>query len=114
MSADCVFCKIVTGEIPSKVVYETETVIAFEDLNPVAPTHVLVIPKKHVASLAVLTDADRDIMGDVILAVQAVAQVKGVEDAFRLVVNSGAKAGQVVFHTHFHVIAGRPFGWPPG
>lgn len=111
--ADCIFCKIVAGEIPSERVHEDEHVVAFKDVNPQAPHHLLVIPRAHVARIADLTDDQRDLAGRLLLAARDVAKSLGLE-AYRLVVNNGAEAGQSVFHVHVHVLAGRPLSWPPG
>ena len=109
----CIFCKIVAGEIPSEKVYEDDGVLAFKDLNPQAPTHVLVIPKEHVESVGALTSEHRELAANVLLGVGKVAKALGVEQ-FRTVANTGAEAGQSVFHLHLHLLAGRPFSWPPG
>ncbi|WP_437609084.1 histidine triad nucleotide-binding protein [Sorangium sp. So ce834] len=111
----CIFCKIANKEIPSKVVLEDEHVIAFHDVNPQAPTHVLVIPKRHIAGIAQATLEDEAALGRLLLAARQVAEKTGIaESGFRTVVNSGANAGQTVFHLHVHVIGGRPMAWPPG
>jgi histidine triad (HIT) family protein len=107
---DCVFCKIVAREIPADVVLEDERLIAIRDLHPAAPLHVLVMPKRHVPSAA---EADRETMGLLSEAAQRVVRDAGQKD-YRLVANVGAEAGQSVFHLHLHVLAGRPFSWPPG
>ena len=113
-NADCLFCKIVVGDIPSEKVIETDGVLAFRDINPGAPTHVLVIPKAHVASAHVLTRAHDALLGEVFEVIAKVATQEGVGDGYRVVTNNGAPAGQSVFHLHFHVVGGRPLGWPPG
>ncbi|WP_437937741.1 histidine triad nucleotide-binding protein [Sorangium sp. So ce341] len=111
----CIFCKIANKEIPSKVVFEDEHVIAFHDVNPQAPTHVLVIPKRHIAGIAQAAPEDEAVLGRLLLAARQVAEKTGIaEGGFRTVVNSGANAGQTVFHLHVHVIGGRPMAWPPG
>ncbi|WP_437316946.1 histidine triad nucleotide-binding protein [Sorangium sp. So ce385] len=111
----CIFCKIANKEIPSKVVLEDEHVIAFHDVNPQAPTHVLVIPKRHIAGIAQAAPEDEAVLGRLLLAARQVAEKTGIAEAgFRTVVNSGANAGQTVFHLHVHVIGGRPMAWPPG
>jgi histidine triad (HIT) family protein len=109
---DCVFCKIVAGEIPSRKVFENERILAFEDINPQAPTHILLIPKKHVESL---NDgaADPELLGEIVSRSAAIAGERGVPE-FRLLTNTGRQAGQVVFHLHFHLLGGRRMGWPPG
>lgn len=111
---DCLFCKIVAGEIPSEPVIETDGVVAFRDINPAAPTHVLVIPKQHVASVHELTTEHGSILGEMVDVIGRVAEAEGVADGYRVVTNVGAKAGQSVFHLHWHVIGGRPLSWPPG
>src|ERR671914_2480385 len=110
---DCLFCKIVAGEIPSDVVFSDDQVLVFRDVNPKAPTHVLAIPRRHVPSLANLTDADGDLLGALFGAVRRVAQDAGLRD-YRVVSNIGAGAGQSVFHLHLHILGGRPMSWPPG
>jgi histidine triad (HIT) family protein len=112
VSADCVFCKIAAKEIPSSIVYEDGEVVGFKDQNPRAPLHVLVIPRRHVASLAELDDPA--LAGALTLAAVKVAKEAGHGENFRLVVNNGPGAGQSVFHIHIHVLAGRVFTWPPG
>ncbi len=109
----CIFCKIVGGEIPSDTVYEDEHVLAFNDLHPQAPTHVLVIPKEHVESLGAFEESHRELAGHVLLAVPKIAEKLGITQ-FRTVANTGAEAGQSVFHLHLHILAGRPLSWPPG
>ncbi|EYF06355.1 histidine triad nucleotide-binding protein [Chondromyces apiculatus] len=111
----CIFCKIANKEIPTKVVLEDDDWLAFHDTNPQAPTHVLVIPKRHVAGLREATPEDQALLGKVLLGAQQVAQKLGIGDSgFRTVINSGANAGQTVFHLHVHVLGGRAMGWPPG
>ncbi|WP_437529956.1 histidine triad nucleotide-binding protein [Sorangium sp. So ce726] len=111
----CIFCKIANKEIPSKVVFEDEHVIAFHDVNPQAPTHALVIPKRHIAGIAQATPEDEAVLGRLLLAARRVAELTGIaESGFRTVVNSGVNAGQTVFHIHVHVMGGRPMAWPPG
>jgi histidine triad (HIT) family protein len=110
--ADCLFCKIVAGEIPSTKAYEDERVLAFDDINPQAPVHVLVVPKKHVVNLA---DGKEDpaLLGELVSRAAKIAQDRGLTD-FRLVSSTGRQAGQAVFHLHFHVLGGRRMAWPPG
>jgi histidine triad (HIT) family protein len=108
------FTKIIRREIPADIVYEDEHCLAFRDINPQAPTHVLLVPKKEIPRLADATGEDHALMGHLMLAANEVARRLGVENAFRLVVNNGADAGQSVFHLHLHILAGRPFRWPPG
>ena len=110
---DCLFCKIAAGEIPSKSVYSDEHVYAFHDIAPKAPTHILVIPRKHIARLADAGEADRDLVGEVVSRAAAIARDLGL-DHYRLVANNGEGAGQTVFHLHFHLLGGRQMAWPPG
>jgi histidine triad (HIT) family protein len=111
---DCIFCKIVSGDIPADVVHETEHSLAFRDLEPQAPTHVLVIPRAHYANAAELAAGDPDAAVDLVTAAGAVAAQEGLEAGYRLVFNTGAAAHQTVFHAHLHVLGGRPMTWPPG
>jgi len=110
--AECIFCRIVAKELPSRLVYEDDDIIAFNDLNARAPLHVLVVPRRHVERLSDLDDAG--LAGKLALAAARIARDAGHGDNFRLVVNNGAGAGQSVFHLHFHVLGGRQFTWPPG
>ena len=113
--ADCLFCKIVRREIPGKIVFEDEALLAFEDLNPRAPTHVLVIPKRHIESLNVLEAGDDSIVGALVRRAAAIAQDRGISAAgYRTVFNTNRDAGQTVFHIHLHLLGGRRMGWPPG
>lgn len=112
--SDCLFCKIVAGEVPSDTVLETDRSVAFRDINPGAPTHVLVIPKRHVASAHELTSSDAEELADMFDVMKRVAEQEGVADGYRIVTNVGPTAGQSVFHLHFHVIGGRSLSWPPG
>ncbi len=113
--ADCLFCKIVAGDIPADSVHETATTLALRDLQPQAPVHVLVIPKQHQPNLASLVEADPTVLADMIGAARDVAAAEGVaEGGYRLVANTGADAHQTVFHAHIHVLGGRALGWPPG
>lgn len=113
--SDCLFCKIVARTIPAALVYEDELVVAFDDINPQAPIHSLVIPRKHFTSIAELQDADVMLLGRLLLAANAVAKKKGIADTgYRFVVNTGVDGGQSVFHLHLHVLGGRQMGWPPG
>jgi len=111
--ADCLFCRIAAHEIPSDRVFEDETVIVFRDINPNAPTHVLAIPRRHLASVADLTDADGDLLAALFGALRQVAGELGLS-GYRIVSNVGAESGQSVFHLHFHLLGGRPMSWPPG
>ncbi len=113
--ADCLFCKIVVGDVPATAVRETDRVVAFRDINPQAPTHVLVIPKEHYANADELAAADADLTAEVITQAAAVAADEGVDvSGYRIVFNTGAGAGQSVFHVHAHVLGGRDLTWPPG
>lgn len=111
---DCLFCKIIAGQIPSKKVYEDERAYAFEDINPQAPTHVLIIPKRHVAGLKEAQAEDAEIIGYCHLVAAKLARERGIEDGYRTVFNVGARAGQSVFHLHLHLLGGRLLKWPPG
>lgn len=112
---DCLFCKIIAGEIPSKKVYEDDLVYAFEDINPGAPIHILFIPKEHIASANELTEEHAPVLQAIFLAAKKVAQEMGFsEDGYRIVNNCGEHGGQTVGHLHFHLLAGRHLGWPPG
>ncbi len=109
------FEKIIAGDIPADLVYQDEWCVAFRDINPQAPTHVLVVPRKPVVNVAEATDEDAELLGRVMLGAGEVARQLGLVDGgYRLVVNNGAGVGQTVFHLHVHVLAGRPFTWPPG
>ncbi len=112
--ADCLFCKIVKGEIPSKKVYEDETVYVFEDIEPTAPIHYLVIPKEHISKLDEITEENSGVIAHIFEVISKLAKDMGLKDGFRVVSNCGAQAGQSVFHIHFHMLAGREFGWPAG
>jgi histidine triad (HIT) family protein len=113
--AECLFCAIVAGEIPATTVLETDRILAFRDINPQAPTHVLVIPKEHYPDVSALAAADDGLLGEVITGVHRVAEMEGVsEGGYRLVFNTGAHAGQAVPHVHGHVLGGRSLTWPPG
>lgn len=108
---NCIFCKIANGEIPTEAVYEDEKVFAFNDLNPQAPVHILVVPKKHYASLNELEDVE--LMGELISSVKKITKKLNIEE-YRTVLNTGKSAGQEVFHLHFHILSGRNMKWPPG
>ena len=109
-----IFDKIINREIPADIVFEDDQCLAFRDINPQAPTHVLLIPKKPIPRLADAGPTDQESLGHLLLAANDVARHLGVEDAFRLVINNGAEVGQSVFHLHLHLLAGRSFRWPPG
>ena len=111
----CLFCRIVSGEISAKNVYEDGDVFAFNDINPQAPVHVLVVPRRHIPSLDDVTDSEASIIGTVLARVAQIARDLHLSsDGYRVVVNTGEAAGQTVFHIHFHILGGRNFGWPPG
>lgn len=112
--SDCLFCKIIAGEVPSEKVIETDGALAFRDINPGAPTHVLVIPKRHVSSAHELKAADAAELAELFEVMQKVADQEGVSEGYRIVTNIGTGAGQSVFHLHFHVLGGRSLSWPPG
>ncbi len=113
--SECIFCKIAKGEIPAEMVYENDQVLAFRDLNPQAPVHILVIPRRHIATLNDLDEGDADLMGRLYLAAKRIAADEGIaESGYRTVINCNAGAGQTVFHVHLHLLGGRPMGWPPG
>ena len=112
--ADCLFCRIIRGEVPSKKVYEDEHIFAFEDLNPQGPTHVLVVPKKHITGLKEAKAEDADIVGRCHLVAAHIGRERAIEDGYRTVLNVGPRAGQSVFHLHVHLIGGRTLSWPPG
>ncbi len=111
---DCLFCKIVSGEIAADVVHETGTTVAFRDIEPQAPTHVLVIPRSHHTDAAALAAAEPTVVVDLVDAAAAVARQEGLGDGYRMVLNTGPAAHQTVFHAHLHVLGGRSMGWPPG
>ncbi|MCL6478662.1 MAG: histidine triad nucleotide-binding protein [Peptococcaceae bacterium] len=111
---DCIFCKIVNREIPADIVYENDTVLVFKDIKPAAPVHLLLIPKKHIPTFFDLKKEDAGLLGDLHLAAGEVARDMGLEKGFRLVSNCNEDAGQLVFHIHYHLMAGRTLRWPPG
>ena len=111
----CLFCKIINKEIPSKIVYEDEHVLAFEDLTPQAPVHILVVPKKHISTSLDIEEEDNELIGRMFRAANAIAKEKGIaEKGFRAVMNCNREAGQTVFHIHLHLLGGRAMHWPPG
>lgn len=112
--SDCLFCGIIRGEIPAKKVHEDEFTYAFEDINPQAPTHVLVVPKKHIRGLKELTPEDAETVGRCHLVAANLARQRGIESGYRTVLNVGPGAGQSVFHLHVHLLGGRTLRWPPG
>lgn len=112
---DCIFCKIINKEIPSEIIYEDNKVIAFKDVSPQAPVHILVVPKKHIESLNHLDGEDFNLIGDIFKTIKALAENLGVkEDGYRVVANCGEFGGQTVPHIHFHLLGARKFSWPPG
>ena len=112
---DCLFCKIVAGEIPADIVYESDTAIAFRDINPQAPTHVLIIPRRHIATINDIAEEDQSLVGSLYTAAREIAQKDGIADVgYRVVMNCNEAAGQTVFHIHLHLVGGRAMGWPPG
>ncbi len=113
--SDCLFCKIIKRKIPASIVYEDDRVVAFNDINPQGPTHVLVVPRKHITSLNDLTAADDAMIGEVVRRAAAIASERGIDvGGFRAVFNTNKDGGQTVFHIHLHLIGGRPMAWPPG
>ena len=112
--AETIFQKIIDKEIPADIIYEDEKSLVFKDINPVAPTHILIIPKKQIEKISDAEQTDQDLLGHLLIVAGKVARQLGVENAFRLVVNNGAGAQQTVFHLHIHLIAEREFSWPPG
>ncbi len=111
---NCLFCKIINGDIPSDKLYEDDDVFAFRDISPQAPTHFLVIPKKHISGPAAVDAKDEKVIGKMMRVAAEIAQQEGIGDAFRVVLNNGAGAGQTVFHIHMHILGGRSLNWPPG
>ena len=112
---DCLFCRLIAGEIPASTVYEDDDLVAFNDINPQAPVHVLIVPKAHVATLNDLSEAHDALVGRMLRRAAAIAKERGIAGpGYRTVVNCNAQAGQTVFHLHLHVLGGRPMAWPPG
>ena len=115
MTNDCIFCKIINKDIPAKIVLENEDVLAFEDIKPQAPLHVLLVPKRHIEKVSDMKDADSPLIGKMVLAAKSIASNKGfAESGYRIVLNCNRDAGQDVFHLHLHLMGGRKFSWPPG
>lgn len=114
MSSDCLFCKIASGAIPAAKLYEDDEMLAFRDINPQAPQHFLVIPKKHLSGPGAVTGAEAELIGKMVARAGELARELGIGEGFRLVMNNGAAVGQTVFHLHLHVLGGRAMGWPPG
>ncbi|OGT74999.1 MAG: histidine triad nucleotide-binding protein [Gammaproteobacteria bacterium RIFCSPLOWO2_12_47_11] len=111
---DTLFSKIIARQIPADIVYEDELCLAFRDINPQAPVHILIIPKNPIPKVIDATEADKDLLGHLLIVAGKIAKNEGHEEAFRLVINNGENAGQSVFHLHVHILAGRNFNWPPG
>lgn len=115
LDPNCIFCKIVEKKIPSTIVYEDASAVAFRDVNPQAPTHILIVPKEHIPDIHSITAEDRERIGHLFHVAQIIASRLGLErNGYRMVINNGRDAGQTVFHIHLHLLAGRPFSWPPG
>jgi histidine triad (HIT) family protein len=113
--SDCLFCKISAKKIPAKIIHEDTDVLAFEDINPQAPVHILIIPQKHISTALEITDEDEGLMGHLFLVAAKIAKEKGIDErGFRLVINTNADAGQAVYHIHLHLLGGRHMHWPPG
>ena len=111
---DCLFCKIAQGEIPANIVLENETLVAFRDIRPQAPSHLLIIPRKHIATIDETSNDDQTLLGQMILTAKTLAHEEGLHQGYRLVFNVNAAGGQEVYHIHLHVIGGRQMSWPPG
>jgi len=115
LDQNCLFCKIVDRKIPAKIVHRDEMVIAFEDINPQAPTHILVVPNKHISDIQSMNEGHRELIGHLFFVARNIAEARGLEKGgYRLVINNGRDAGQAVFHIHLHLLSGRAFAWPPG
>ncbi len=112
--SDCLFCRIIAGQIPARKVYEDDQVFAFEDIHPQAPTHVLIVPRKHIAGLKEATSEDAALLGHCQLVAAQLGHERGIEDGYRTVYNVGPRSGQSVFHLHLHLLGGRDLKWPPG
>ena len=113
--AGCLFCKIVAGEVPAEIIYENDKVLAFRDINPQAPTHVLIVPRKHISTINDLAEEDKSEVGELFLAAAEIAAEEGVaEDGYRVAMNCNSAGGQTVFHLHLHFLGGRQMTWPPG
>ncbi|HEX2950760.1 MAG TPA: histidine triad nucleotide-binding protein [Armatimonadota bacterium] len=115
MSQDCLFCRIANGELPVELLYQDDAIAAFRDINPVAPTHILIVPRKHIQDVLHLTESDAALLAKIYAVAADLAHREGIDEkGFRIVTNTGADAGQTVQHIHFHVIGGRQLAWPPG
>ena len=114
-ATDCLFCKIVAGDIPADIVYKSDTAVAFRDLNPQAPTHVLIVPRQHIATINDIDDEHQTLVGSLFAAAKSIAANEGLsDDGYRVVMNCNEAAGQTVFHIHLHLLGGRTLTWPPG
>jgi len=114
-NTDCLFCKILAGDIPADIVYESDTAIAFRDINPQAPTHVIIIPRQHIATINDIDETDQEVVGSLYSAARVIAAAEGIaEGGYRTVMNCNEAAGQTVFHIHLHLLGGRTLSWPPG
>ena len=112
---DCLFCKMISGEIPCDIVYENESVFAFRDIDPKAPTHILLIPRKHIRSINELGESDQTLAGELLLIAKKIAKDEGIDESgFRTIFNTNSDGGQTVFHMHMHILGGRKMAWPPG
>lgn len=111
---NCLFCKIAAGDLPSSIVYQDEHVVAFRDINPAAPQHILIVPKRHLSSMEDLTSEDAQLLGRIFMTAKQIAHESGLEEGYRFLTNVGPDAGQSVLHLHFHLLGGRRLGWPPG
>lgn len=114
MSKDCLFCRIIAKEVPAKIIHEDDRAVAFEDVNPQAPTHVLVVPRQHLAGLGDATTEDAALLGHLFLVAAEIARQRHLEAGYRTVINTGRGAGQSIFHVHLHLLGGRGLRWPPG
>ena len=113
--SDCLFCDIIKGDVKGDIVYQSDSVVAFNDINPKAPVHILIVPQKHISMLSELKQEDEAVMGEIIYIAARLASENNIsQDGYRIVVNCGASAGQSVYHLHFHLLGGRSFQWPPG
>ncbi len=112
--AECIFCKIASKELKSEIVYEDDEVVAFKDINPQAPVHILIIPRKHIEKISDMEESDILLIGKLFFVASKIAKELNLEDGYRLVINNGRNAGQAVFHIHLHLLGGRKFSWPPG
>jgi histidine triad (HIT) family protein len=112
---NCLFCKIVDRKIPAKLVHNDELAIAFDDINPQAPTHILIVPNRHITDIQSMSEGDRELIGHLFFIARNMAETRGLDKSgYRLVINNGRDAGQAVFHIHLHLLSGRAFAWPPG